>query len=75
MSSRSKVHVDKAKMDLISNLPPPRLVTNVRLFFGIKVSTVDLSNILVELFGYLTSLSAMDVSFEFPPSCLEATYS
>jgi len=32
--SRRGIEVDKAKVDLISNLPPPRMVKEVRSFLG-----------------------------------------
>jgi hypothetical protein len=32
--SRRGIEVDKAKVDLISNLPPPRTVKEVRSFLG-----------------------------------------
>jgi hypothetical protein len=32
--SRRGIEVDKAKVDLISNLPPPRTVKDVRSFLG-----------------------------------------
>jgi len=43
--SHRGIEVDKAKVDLISNLPPPRTMKEVRSFLGMQDSTGDSSRI------------------------------
>jgi hypothetical protein len=44
--SHQGIEVDKAKVDLISNLPPPRMVKEIRTFLGYVDFTGDLSRTL-----------------------------
>jgi len=43
------IEVARARIDLISNLPPPNCVKDVRSFVGIQDFIDDLSNIVVKL--------------------------
>jgi hypothetical protein len=43
--SQRGIEVDKVKVDLISNLPPPRIVKKIRSFLGQQGSTGDSSRI------------------------------
>ena len=70
--SNRGIEVDKAKVDLISNHPPPRTVKEVRSFLGhagfYRRFIKDLSKISRPLCNLLTK----DVAFIFDESCLEA---
>ena len=58
--SKKRIEVDKAKVDLISNLPMPSSVKQVRSFLGHLVSIGYLLRILVKwLTRLLTSLLKM----------------
>ncbi|XP_024178805.1 uncharacterized protein LOC112184801 [Rosa chinensis] len=66
------IEVDKAKMDLITNLPPPTTVKGVRSFLGhagfYRCFMKDFSKIA----GPLSNLLAKDAEFVFDEACLEA---
>ena len=70
--SNRGIEVDKAKVDLISSLPPPRTVKEVRSFLGhagfYRRFIKDFSKISRPLCNLLTK----DVAFIFDESCLEA---
>ena len=59
------LEVDKAKVDLISNLPPPKTVREVRSFLGHAGFYSKVSR-------PLCNLLAKDVPFVFDDSCLVA---
>ena len=62
------IEVDKAKVDLISNLPPPQIVKEIRSFLGHAWSyerfIKDFSKI-----ARLCNLLAKDVPFDFNDKC------
>ena len=64
--------MDKAKVDLIENLPPPKSVKEIRSFLG----HVDFYRRFIKNFSKmaqpLTNLLANDVKFDFTPECLES---
>ena len=66
------IEVDKAKIDLISNLPPPRTVKEIRSFLGhagfYRRFIKDFSKIAKPL----CNLLAKDASFVFDEECLQA---
>ena len=70
--SESGIEVDKAKIDLISNLPPPRSVKEIRSFLGhagfYRRFIKDFSKISRPLCNFL----AKDAPFEFDDECLHA---
>ncbi|KAH9686903.1 hypothetical protein KPL70_014565 [Citrus sinensis] len=70
--SRKGIEVDKAKVDLISNLPPPKTVREVRSFLGhagfYKRFIKDFSKVSRPL----CNLLAKDAPFIFDDSCLVA---
>ena len=70
--SESGIEVDKAKIDLISNLPPPRSVKEIRSFLGhagfYRRFTKDFSKISRPL----CNLLAKDAPFVFDDECLHA---
>jgi len=69
--SRDEIEVDKAKTDLIVNLPPPTYVKEVQSFLGhtsfYRHFIKDFNNIA----KYLSNLLAEDVPFYFSEKCLE----
>jgi hypothetical protein len=70
--SQRGIEVDKAKVDLISNLPPPRTVKEIRSFLGharfYRRSIKDFSKIARPL----CRLLAKETPFEFDEECVEA---
>jgi len=66
------IEVDKVKIDLITNLPPPTYVKDVRSFLG----HARLYRIFIQNFSKIakpmSSLLAKDVRFHFSKECLEA---
>jgi hypothetical protein len=69
--SHRGIEVDKAKVDLISNLPPPRTVKEIRSFLGhagfYRQFIKDFSNITRPL----CRLLAKETPFEFDEECLK----
>jgi hypothetical protein len=70
--SQRGIEVDKAKVDLISNLPPPRTVKQICFFLGharfYKRFIKDFSKIARPL----CRLLAKETQFEFDEECLKA---
>jgi len=69
--SEKGIEVDKVKVDLISKLPPPKIVPEVWSFLG----HVGFYRRFIKDFFKISKLLcdlAKDVPFEFTPSCLEA---
>lgn len=70
--SERGIEVDKAKIEVIENLPPPKTVREVRRFLGhvgfYRCFIKDLSKITKPLSGLLTK----EVEFIFDDKCLEA---
>ena len=70
--SSDGIEVDKAKIDLIANLPPPTCVKDIRYFHGhvrfYDIFIQDLSKISKSF----SSLPAKDVPFHFSEECLKA---
>jgi len=70
--SRDEIEVDKAKNDLIGNLPPPTWVKEVRSF----LRHIGFYRLLIKIFTKiakpLSNLLAKDVPFHFSEECLEA---
>jgi hypothetical protein len=69
--SKDGIEVDKSKIDLISSLPPPRTVKEVRSFLGhagfYRRFIKDFSKISRPLYNLL----AKDVAFVFDEACLK----
>ena len=70
--SDNGIEVDKEKIDLISKLPPPKSVKQIRSFLGhagfYRRFIKDLSKIVKPLCQLLTK----DAPFEFDEKCLNA---
>jgi hypothetical protein len=70
--SHRGIEVDKAKVDLVSNLPPPCTVKEIRSFLGhagfYRRFIKDFSKITRPLYGLL----AKETPFEFDEECLKA---
>jgi hypothetical protein len=70
--SKRGIEVDKAKVELIENLPPPTSVKQIRSFLGhagfYRRFIKDFSKILMPL----CSLLAKDIPFHFDEACHEA---
>ncbi|KAH9763009.1 hypothetical protein KPL70_001028 [Citrus sinensis] len=70
--SSKGIEVDKAKVDLISNLPPPRTVREVRSFLGHAGFYRRFIKDFSKVSRPLCNLLAKDVPFIFNDSCLMA---
>jgi len=66
------VEVDKAKVDLIANLSPPKSVKDIRSFLGHTSFYQWFIQNFSKIARSLTSLLAKDISFVFTPEYLEA---
>ena len=66
------IEVDKAKMDLISNLSLPKIVREVRFFLGHAGFYKLFINNFSKVSRPLCNLLAKDVPFVFDDSCLVA---
>ena len=64
--------MDKTKVDLISNLPPPKIVKDVRSFLGHACFYRRFIKDFSKITRPLTNLLAKDTSFVFSPNCLKA---
>ncbi|KAH9744776.1 hypothetical protein KPL70_003833 [Citrus sinensis] len=70
--SSKGIEVDKAKVDLISNLPPPKTVREVRSFLGHARFYRRFIKDFSKVSRPLCNLLAKDVPFVFDDSCLVA---
>ncbi|KAH9801738.1 hypothetical protein KPL71_001135 [Citrus sinensis] len=70
--SSKGIEVDKAKVDLISNLPPPKTVREVRSFLGHAGFYRRFIKDFSKVSRPLCNLFAKDVPFVFDDSCLVA---
>ena len=70
--SSKGIEVDKAKVDLISNLPPPKTVREVRSFLGHAGFYRRFIKDFSKVSRPLCNLLAKDVPFIFNDSCLVA---
>ncbi|KAH9716759.1 hypothetical protein KPL71_021571 [Citrus sinensis] len=70
--SSKGIEVDKAKVDLISNLPPPKTVREVRYFLGHAGFYRRFIKDFSKVSRPLCNLLAKDVPFVFDDSCLVA---
>ena len=72
MVSKRGIEVDKAKIEVIENLPPPKCVKDIRSFLGhagfYRRFIKDFSKIAKPL----CKLLAKDVVFEIDNACLDA---
>ena len=68
--SSKGIEVDKAKVDLISNLPPHKTVRKVRSFLGHAGFYRRFIKDFSKVSGPLYNLLAKDVHFVFDDSCL-----
>jgi len=70
--SERGIEVDKTKVELISKLPPPRTVREVRSFLGNVGFYRHFIKNFSKIFKPLCVSLAKNVPFEFTPSCLAA---
>jgi len=70
--SRDGIEVDKAKTDLIVNLPPPTCMKEVRSFLGYAGFYRHFIKNFSKITKPLSNLLAEDVSFHFSKECLVA---
>ena len=72
MVSQRGIEVDRAKIEVIANLPPPKSVKDIRSFIGhvgfYRRFIQDFSNIAKPL----CKLLAKEAIFEFDDSCMDA---
>jgi hypothetical protein len=66
------IEVDKAKIDLISNLPPPRTIKEIRSFLGHAEFCRRFIKDFSKIFRPLCSLLAKDAPFVFDDKCCQA---
>ena len=71
--SKKGIEIDKAKVDLIAYLPPPRLVKDIRSFLGHAGFYQGFIQNFSKIARTLTSLLAEDIPFVFTSECLEAS--
>ena len=70
--SKDGIKVYKSKIDLISSLPPPRTVKEVRSFLGHAEFYRRFIKDFSKISRPLCNLLAKDVAFVFDEACLEA---
>jgi len=70
--SHDGIEVDKAKIDLITNLPPPTCVKDIRSFLGHAGFYRRFIQDFDKIAKPLTNLLAKDVHFQFFEECLKA---
>ena len=70
--SSKGIEVDKAKVELISNFPPPEKVKDIRAFLGHAGFYRRFIKDFSKIARPLTSLLAKDVPFEFSRKCTSA---
>jgi hypothetical protein len=70
--SQRGIEVDKAKVDLISNLPPPRTVKEIRSFLGHAGFYRRFIKDFSKIARPLCKLLAKETPFEFNEECLKA---
>ena len=73
--SKRGIEVDKAKVDLIANLPPPTSVKQIRSFLGHAGFYRRFIKNFSTIAHPLTQLLAKDTPFDLTDSCLEAFHS
>jgi len=70
--SKTGIEVDKAKVDIIANLPPPKTVRDIRAFLGHAGFYRRFIKDFSKLARPLTNLLSKDVPFIFSSACLKA---
>jgi hypothetical protein len=70
--TKKGIEVDKAKIDLIANLPPPTNVKGIRSFLGHAGFYRRFIKDFSKIARPLTNLLAKDVTFVFTKECLQA---
>ena len=70
--SNKVIEVNKEKMEVIENLPPPTSVKGVRSFHGHVSFCRQFMKEFSIVANFLTQLPIKDVSFEFNKECLSA---
>ena len=70
--SKSGIKVDRAKIEVIANLPPPKCVKDIRSFLGHAGFYRRFIKDFSKISKPLCKLLAKDATFEFNDACLEA---
>ena len=70
--SKKGIEVDKAKIDSITNLPPPKSVKEIRSFLGHAGFYRRFIKNFSKVARPLTNLLAKEIKFDFTPECLES---
>ena len=70
--SKKKIKVDKAKVDLIANMSPPKSVKEIRSFLGHAGFYRRFIKNFSKIARLLTNLLAKDIKFNFTSECLES---
>ena len=70
--SKKSIEVDKAKVDWITNLPPPRSIKKIYSFLGYAGFYRRFIKNFSKITRPLTNLLAKDVKFDFTPECHES---
>ena len=70
--SSKGIEIDKAKVDLISNFPPPKIVREVRFYLGHAGFYRRFIKDFSKIFRPLYNLLAKNEPFVFDDSCLVA---
>ena len=70
--SKKEIEVDKAKVYLITSLPPPKSVKEIHSFLGYARFYRRFIANFSKVAHPLTNLLAKEIKFEFTPECLES---
>src|SRR5438876_4785144 len=70
--SEKGIEVDKAKIDLIANLPPPKSVKEIRSFLGHAGFYRRFIRDCSKKARPLTNLLSKDIKFDFTNECLQS---
>ena len=70
--SKKSIEVDKAKVDWITNLPPPRSIKKIYSFLGYAGFYRRFIKNFSKITRPLTNLLPKDVKFDFTPKCLKS---
>ena len=70
--SKRGIEVDKAKIEVIEQLPPPMNIKGIHSFLGHVGFYIRFIKDLPQISRPLTNLLAKDVPFEFTNECLNA---
>jgi len=70
--SRGGIKVDKAKIEVIAKLPPPKCIKDIRSFLGHTRFYIQFIKNFSKIARPLTNLLAKDVPFDFNDGCFKS---